>query len=72
MIKEFLIKIEELQVAKEKELAHLKQYCQNSSVDEETYHRFKQLIDYKHEQKRTDLIKSAIQKNVEIEKSAVS
>ena len=72
MIKEFLLKIEELQVAKDKELSHLKQYCQNSSVDEETYLRFKQLIDYKHEQKRTDLIKSAIAKNVEIEKSAIS
>ena len=71
VIKKFLIKIEELQVAKEKELSHLKHYCQNNSVDEETYLRFKQLIDYKHEQKRLDLIKAAIEKNVEIEKSAI-
>ena len=63
VIREFLGKRRKLESEKEDEMIHLKQLCKNRSIDEETYHRLKQLMILTFEQKRIDLVKSVIEKN---------
>jgi hypothetical protein len=72
VIKEFLGKREKLEIAKEEELAHLKQLRKKRSINRAIYSRLKRVMILTHEQKRIDLIEATIRKSVKMGKSAVS
>ena len=72
VIKEFIRKREELKIAKENELTQFKQLCRKRSIDEERYHRLKQLMILTYEQKRIDLLNATMEKSVILDKSVSS
>lgn len=72
VIKEFLRKREKLETSKEKELSHLKQLRRGRSINASMYRRLKQIMIMTHEQKRIDLVKTSIEKSVELEKSVAN
>jgi hypothetical protein len=72
VIKEFLCKREKLEIAKEDELAHLKQLRKKRSINRAIYNRLKRVMILTHEQKRIDLIEATIKKSIRMGKSVVS
>jgi hypothetical protein len=72
VIKEFLRKRRKLEIAKDDDLAHLKQHCKSKSINASIYRRLKQVLIYTYEQKLMDLIKASVEKSFSIDKSIVS
>ena len=69
VIKEFLKKRKNLEIAKKHDASHLKQLRKSKSIDASTYRRLKKLMSYNHERKRIDLITLSIEKSVKVGKS---
>ena len=72
LIKEFFREREKLQIAREDDLAHLKQLRKNRSINTVIYRRLKQVMILTYEEKRIDLIESIIKKSVRIGNSVTS
>ena len=71
VIKEFLKKREQLKIARENEITHLKQLRKDKSIRASTYRRMKRETMVSYEQKRMDLIKASVEKSVGTSKSFV-
>lgn len=69
VINEFLKKRKKLQIAKEDDLAHLKQLRKNRSIDKSMYQRLKKVMISTYEKKRIDLLESTTEKSVRKGKS---
>lgn len=61
VIKEFLEKREQLQNATEEEITRLEHFCKERTVNASIYQRLRQAIALKHELKRLELIKTALE-----------
>jgi hypothetical protein len=72
VIKDFLREREKLRIAKEQDLAHLKQLRKSRSISKDQYHRLKEILFLTHEQTRMDLIKAMTEKSIKIRKSVAS
>ena len=72
VIKEFLGKREKLEIAKDEELANLKQLRKKRSINRAIYNRLKRVMILTHGQKRIDLIEATIKKSVKMDKSVAS
>ena len=72
VIKEFLKKRNQLEIAKEEELTRLKQLRKQRSINASMYRRLERVMFLTHEQKRIDLIKATVEKSVKIEKPTVN
>jgi len=72
IIKEYLKKREQMKIAKENDMARLKQLRKNKSIDTSEYRRLKKVLIYDHEQKRIDLIRSSVNKSLKINDSSAN
>jgi hypothetical protein len=70
IIKEYLKKREQMKVAKENDMARLKQLRKEKSISAAEYRRMKNVLIYGHEQKRIDLIRTSVEKSIKINGSS--
>jgi hypothetical protein len=72
VIKEYLRKREQMKIARESDLARLKQLRKDKSISASEYRRLKKVLIYGHEQKRIELIRASVNKSLKIHGSSDS
>ena len=72
IIKEYLKKREQMKIAKENDIAHLKQLRKDKSINASEYRRLKNVLICGHEQKRIELIRASVNKSLKIHGSSDS